>query len=371
MEHSTDNHELSDRVLPPDYRASFIERSVAKGYPPEIFAGLRTEKEFGEAMGTFMKERYISLGYPKSLFVGLKRTTEITEKVEEYKNRRALTEKAEQYFEENLRHIKISADEKKAHAINEYHRKLPYKTLWEKTSVFLTIYSSIFISGVLMYIFAIFLDKLKPNDPDSFKIVLENLHQRTWIISLAVFSVCLLVYMMYRFNRITNSEYSAYREEYFYPKKQPSYQTPAVITPAPVMQVEKTSLQIKEERVIAKEKDVELDIRVIKADENLARAQRSVQLNELDDNINYAQKLGTYKNLVDKISKTPTALPKQERPKRLTQDEVDIKLDALLLEESQKISECISNGFDKEGEQVKAIESRYEKKRQDLLTGYI
>ena len=54
MEHSTDNHELSDRVLPPDYRASFIERSVAKGYPPEIFAGLRTEKEFGEAMGTFM-----------------------------------------------------------------------------------------------------------------------------------------------------------------------------------------------------------------------------------------------------------------------------------------------------------------------------
>lgn len=193
MEHSTDNHELSDRVLPPDYRASFIERSVAKGYPPEIFAGLRTEKEFGEAMGTFMKERYISLGYPKSLFVGLKRTTEITEKVEEYKNRRALTEKAEQYFEENLRHIKISADEKKAHAINEYHRKLPYKTLWEKTSVFLTIYSSIFISGVLMYIFAIFLDKLKPNDPDSFKIVLENLHQRTWIISLAVFSVCLLV----------------------------------------------------------------------------------------------------------------------------------------------------------------------------------
>lgn len=87
MEHSTDNHELSDRVLPPDYRASFIERSVAKGYPPEIFAGLRTEKEFGEAMGTFMKERYISRGYPRNLFIDCHRTVEVTEKAREYEMR--------------------------------------------------------------------------------------------------------------------------------------------------------------------------------------------------------------------------------------------------------------------------------------------
>jgi len=362
-----------------------IARCVSKGYPAEIFSGIRSENDIVLAMGVHMKNQYLAMDYPASVFDSCSTPIEIKNAATAYREalikERAEAEQRRLAHAANLarativqereqRQLEIDDDDRKRHAILEYKRKIKYEWAWDKTTVFLSIYSGLFVSCIILYIFALFLDRLKPNDPESLKVVLENLHQKTWGFSVGVFFICFLIYLIYRSNKISNFEYRAYREEYFRPKTQPLYQAPAVITSEPITQIEKTPLQMKEERVIAKEKDIELDIRSIKADENLARAQRSVQLNELDDNISYAQKLGTYKNLVDKLSRTPTALPKQEKPNKLTAQEVKIKLDALNFEEAQEINKNIARGFKEDGEQIKSVESLYEKRRQDLLNGH-
>lgn len=320
----------------------YIQNAVSKGYPQEIFNGLSTVQDFVLAMGEYLKKKYVEMGYPELIFDGCFKPTQIKQAAKEYLE--SSKEKRREIWEKQIKN-----------AANDS------KELWNpniKHAIGTSLFTGAIVSLCIPYIYISFKNPVAWN-MDSTKTLLVGF---VGILSV----ICIILYILYRMQIRAERENSRrWREE------KPPYQMPVVVSPAPVIQVEKTSLQIKEERVTAKEKDVELDIRLIKADENLARTQRSVQLHELDDNISYAQKLGTYKTLVDKLSRTPTALPKHEKPKRLTQDEVDIKLDALLLEESQKISECIANGFHKESEQIKTIESLYEKKRQDLLTGYI
>jgi hypothetical protein len=352
----------------PQQIQNYIARAVAKGYPAEIFSGSRSEDDIVAAMGTHMKNEYLALNYPASVFDSCITPVEVKNAAAAYKEaflqeRTAESKRLEAHGAAAAR-VHKSFEEEKQKEIWERHLKNATndsKELWNpdiKHAIGTSLFTGAIVSLCIPYIYISFKNPVAWN-MDSTKTLLVGF---VGILSV----ICIILYILYRMQIRAERENSRRWRE-----KKPPYQMPVVVSPAPVIQVEKTSLQIKEERVTAKEKDVELDIRLIKADENLARAQRSVQLNELDDNISYAQKLGTYKTLVDKLSRTPTALPKHEKPKRLTQDEVDIKLDALLLEESQKISEWTANGFHKESEQVKSIESLYEKKRQDLLTGYI